>query len=174
MMKLHIGTNRVHDEEITLPTSVFNRHIGLVGQTGSGKTVGLKVLIEEAALSGIPSVVIDPKGDLAQFIIENDISDIEQHGGDYERAKSFKDLVEIRVWTPVRSKGLPICLNPFVAPSEDLDEEEKISSWDLMAAGFTSIAGFDIGKPEGAEIVDTINSKIPPFEEIRDLKWMFK
>lgn len=158
MMKLHIGTNRVHNEEITLPTSVFNRHIGLVGQTGSGKTVGLKVLIEEAALSGIPSVVIDPKGDLAQFIIENDISDIEQHGGDYERAKSFKDSVEIRVWTPVRSKGLPICLNPFVAPSEDLDEEEKISSWDLMAAGFTSIAGFDIGKPEGAEIKSYIVS----------------
>lgn len=29
-------------------------------------------------------------------------------------------------------------------------------------------------KPEGAEIVDTINSKIPPFEEIKDLNWMFK
>lgn len=157
-MDIYLGRNRNHNEEVNLPTSVFNRHIGLVGQTGSGKTVGLKVLIEEAALSGIPSVVVDPKGDLAQFIIENDISDIEQHGGDYERAKSFRDSVEIRVWTPVRSKGLPICLNPFVAPSEDLDEEEKISSWDLMAAGFTSIAGFDIGKPEGAEIKSYIVS----------------
>ena len=157
-MDIYLGKNRTHNDDVSLPTSVFNRHIGLVGQTGSGKTVGLKVLIEEAALSGIPSVVIDPKGDLAQFIIENDISDIEQHGGDYERAKSFKDSVEIRVWTPVRSKGLPICLNPFVAPSEDLDEEEKISSWDLMAAGFTSIAGFDIGKPEGAEIKSYIVS----------------
>ena len=157
-MQLLVGKDRNNTADVYLPTSVFNRHIGLVGQTGSGKTVGLKVLIEEAALSGIPSVVIDPKGDLAQFIIENDISDIEQHGGDYERAKSFKDSVEIRVWTPVRSKGLPICLNPFVAPSEDLDEEEKISSWDLMAAGFTSIAGFDIGKPEGAEIKSYIVS----------------
>ena len=113
-MQLLVGKDRNNTADVYLPTSVFNRHIGLVGQTGSGKTVGLKVLIEEAALSGIPSVVIDPKGDLAQFIIENDISDIEQHGGDYERAKSFKDSVEIRVWTPVRSKGLPICLNPLL------------------------------------------------------------
>ena len=39
------------------------------------------------------------------------------------------------------------CLNPFVAPSESLDEEQLISSWDLMA-GFTSIAGFNLAKPE--------------------------
>ena len=30
------------------------------------------------------------------------------------------------------------------------------------------------GKPEGAVIVDTIDSRIPPFEEVKDLKWMFK
>ena len=29
-------------------------------------------------------------------------------------------------------------------------------------------------KPNNAEIVDVIDSKIPTFEEIRDLKWMFK
>ena len=29
-------------------------------------------------------------------------------------------------------------------------------------------------KPEGAVIVDTIDSKIPTFEQVKDLKWMFK
>lgn len=40
-----------------------------VGMTGSGKT-GLGIgLIEEAALDGIPALVIDPKGDLGNLLL---------------------------------------------------------------------------------------------------------
>ena len=40
-----------------------------VGMTGSGKT-GLCIgLLEEAAIDGIPSIVIDPKGDLANLLL---------------------------------------------------------------------------------------------------------
>lgn len=151
-MNLVLGKNRSTLQAVLLEQKVLNRHVSLVGQTGSGKTVGLKVLIEEAALAGIPSVVMDVQGDLSQLIIGVNPEDVAANGGDAERAQRFADSVEIRVWTPVRSKGLPICLNPFVAPSDDLDEEQKISSWDMMAAGFTSIAGFNLTKPDGAEI----------------------
>jgi DNA helicase HerA-like ATPase len=42
-------------------------HAVCVGMTGSGKT-GLCVgLLEEAAIDGIPAIVIDPKGDLANL-----------------------------------------------------------------------------------------------------------
>lgn len=44
-------------------------HAVCVGMTGSGKT-GLCIgLIEEAAIDGIPSIVIDPKGDLANLLL---------------------------------------------------------------------------------------------------------
>ena len=44
-------------------------HAVCVGMTGSGKT-GLCVgVIEEAALDGVPSIVIDPKGDLANLML---------------------------------------------------------------------------------------------------------
>jgi len=44
-------------------------HAVCVGMTGSGKT-GLCIgLIEEAALDGIPSIIIDPKGDLANLLL---------------------------------------------------------------------------------------------------------
>lgn len=44
-------------------------HAVCVGMTGSGKT-GLCVgLIEEAAIDGIPSIVIDPKGDLSNLLL---------------------------------------------------------------------------------------------------------
>jgi DNA helicase HerA-like ATPase len=40
-----------------------------VGMTGSGKT-GLCIgLLEEAAIDGIPAIVIDPKGDLADLML---------------------------------------------------------------------------------------------------------
>jgi DNA helicase HerA-like ATPase len=40
-------------------------HAAVLGMTGSGKT-GLCVgLIEEAAIDGIPAILIDPKGDLS-------------------------------------------------------------------------------------------------------------
>lgn len=44
-------------------------HAVCVGMTGSGKT-GLGItLIEEAAIDGIPSLVIDPKGDLTNLLL---------------------------------------------------------------------------------------------------------
>ncbi len=44
-------------------------HAVCVGMTGSGKT-GLCIgLIEEAAIDGIPSLVIDPKGDLSNLLL---------------------------------------------------------------------------------------------------------
>src|SRR6187455_1965309 len=44
-------------------------HAVCVGMTGSGKT-GLCIgLLEEAAIDGIPAIVIDPKGDLANLAL---------------------------------------------------------------------------------------------------------
>jgi hypothetical protein len=44
-------------------------HAVCVGMTGSGKTGLCISLIEEAALDGIPSLVIDPKGDIANLML---------------------------------------------------------------------------------------------------------
>ncbi len=41
----------------------------IVGMTGSGKTGLAVVLLEEAALDGIPAIVIDPKGDMANLAL---------------------------------------------------------------------------------------------------------
>ena len=47
----------------------FTTHAICVGMTGSGKTGLLIDLIEEAALDGIPTLVVDPKGDLANVLL---------------------------------------------------------------------------------------------------------
>jgi hypothetical protein len=44
-------------------------HAVCVGMTGSGKTGLCLTLLEEAALDGIPALVIDPKGDLGNLLL---------------------------------------------------------------------------------------------------------
>ena len=44
-------------------------HAVCVGMTGSGKTGLCLALIEEAAIDGIPCIIIDPKGDLANLLL---------------------------------------------------------------------------------------------------------
>ena len=44
-------------------------HAVCVGMTGSGKT-GLCIgVLEEAAIDGVPAIVIDPKGDLSNLLL---------------------------------------------------------------------------------------------------------
>src|SRR4026209_507565 len=44
-------------------------HAVCVGMTGSGKTGLCISLLEEAAIDGIPSIIIDPKGDLTNLFL---------------------------------------------------------------------------------------------------------
>ncbi len=47
----------------------FTTHAAIIGMTGSGKT-GLGIgLLEEAAIDNIPSIVIDPKGDMGNMLL---------------------------------------------------------------------------------------------------------
>src|SRR5688500_1476313 len=56
-------------EPVTLPPAALLRHVMALGSSGSGKTVFCKVLVEEAALRGVPVIAIDPQGDLASLAL---------------------------------------------------------------------------------------------------------
>ena len=124
---LFLGTRRDTGEPIDIVPQVLARHGAMLGSTGSGKTVMAKALIEEAALAGIPSLIIDPQGDLARLALGIDMDELEEKDGLVARAKQLLDRCEVRIWTPLRSKGLPLCIDPFRAPPADLDPEEAIT-----------------------------------------------
>ena len=67
----YLGREKGDDGNLLLyPSKHLTTHGMIVGMTGSGKT-GLAIdLIEEAAIDGIPALLIDPKGDLANILLQ--------------------------------------------------------------------------------------------------------
>jgi len=53
------------DAPVNLVLKSFNRHGLIAGATGSGKTKSIQVLCEQLSLAGIPSMVMDIKGDIS-------------------------------------------------------------------------------------------------------------
>ena len=131
---MFLGRRRDNDEPVDIKSTVLARHAAMLGSTGSGKTVMAKALIEERRLQAFP-LIIDPQGDLARLALGGDASTIEAKGEDAARMRKLMDSTEVRIWTPLRSKGLPLCIDPFHAPPADLDPEEAITAWDMVAAG---------------------------------------
>ncbi len=65
----YLGKNYETDELSLYKSKYLNTHAVIIGMTGSGKT-GLGVgLIEEAAIDNIPSIIIDPKGDMGNLAL---------------------------------------------------------------------------------------------------------
>lgn len=51
--------------QIKAPLRTFNRHGLIAGATGTGKTKSLQIVTEKLALNGVPTLVMDIKGDLS-------------------------------------------------------------------------------------------------------------
>src|ERR1044071_3398533 len=54
---------------LLLDERAFTTHAVCIGMTGSGKTGMCTALLEEAAIDGIPAIVVDPKGDLGALAL---------------------------------------------------------------------------------------------------------
>jgi hypothetical protein len=126
-------------------------HAVCVGMTGSGKTGLCITLLEEAAIDGIPAIIIDPKGDLSNLLLTfpnlapedfapwlNEGEDaaqkaklwkdgLESWGQDGERIRRLRDAAEFRVYTPGSNAGFPVSiLKSFDAPNEAIRQDNEL------------------------------------------------
>lgn len=56
-------------DPVHLEASDLTTHAMIVGMTGSGKTGLSIIMLEEALLQGIPTIIIDPKGDMGNLLL---------------------------------------------------------------------------------------------------------
>ena len=63
------STGERSDDSVHLEASDLTTHGVIVGMTGSGKTGLSVIMLEEALLQGIPTIIIDPKGDMGNLLL---------------------------------------------------------------------------------------------------------
>jgi len=64
-----LGAKKATDNLLLYDSKDLVTHAVVLGMTGSGKTGLCVSLIEEAAIDGVPSILIDPKGDLCNLML---------------------------------------------------------------------------------------------------------
>jgi len=64
-----LGAKKPKDGILLYDSKDLLTHAVCVGMTGSGKTGLCLAMLEEAAIDGIPAIIIDPKGDLANLLL---------------------------------------------------------------------------------------------------------
>lgn len=105
--------NQQQGHEITIPLEALTKHVVVLAGSGAGKTVLVKRLVEEAALTGIPAIVIDGANDLARMGDPWPSPPAIWTDQDRVKAKHYQQRTEVVVWTPGRSAGRPLNLDPL-------------------------------------------------------------
>lgn len=153
-------------------------HGVVIGMTGSGKT-GLSVaLLEEAALDGVPAIVIDPKGDLGNLLLTFPALDAASfapyvpEGEDAEvvaarwreglraghqdgaRVARLREAADFAIYTPGSRAGIPVSIvGSLAAPSPDLVEDgeffrERVAT---VATSLLGLVGVDVDPVKSRE-----------------------
>ncbi len=65
-----VAGERTTDDLLMYDSRDLVTHAICVGMTGSGKTGLCISLLEEAAIDGIPALIIDPKGDITNLLLQ--------------------------------------------------------------------------------------------------------
>lgn len=99
--------------ELGLPLLELRKHTAIFAGAGSGKTVLIKRLVEEAALLGVPAIVIDTANDLAQLGDPWPDAPESLRPEEREKAVRYFQTTETVVWTPGLESGNPLRLEPL-------------------------------------------------------------
>jgi hypothetical protein len=128
----------------------------IVGMTGSGKTGLLINLLEEAALRGLPSIVIDPKGDLTNLLLH------------------FPDLLpsDFEPWIDPETARRQKLTVPELAEATSARWREGLQNWDLdrdELAALQQAVDYVVFTPgsSAGQPVNLLSSFAPP----RGLTW---
>jgi hypothetical protein len=113
---------------VSLALASLRRHLAIFAGSGSGKTVLLRRVIEECALHGVSSIVLDPNNDLARLGEEWPSVPDPWLAGDDERARRYLDETDVVVWTPRREGGRPLTFQPLPDFGAVLDEVDEFNA----------------------------------------------
>ncbi|HEX2134080.1 MAG TPA: DUF87 domain-containing protein [Actinophytocola sp.] len=122
-----LGETLADGSPVRVSLESLRKHTAIFAGTGSGKTVLIRRLVEECALRGVSSIVLDPNNDLARLGDPWPSPPPAWRPGDAQLAAEYLAGTEVVVWTPARQSGRPLSFQPlpdFAAVQDDPDEFE--------------------------------------------------
>lgn len=123
--ELPLGTDVRSDATVSIELAALRKHVAVFAGSGSGKTVLIRRLVEECALRGVSSIVLDPNNDLARLGTAWPEPPDGWRRSDDDRAVAYLKNTEVVVWTPRRNGGRPLAFQPlpdFPSVVDDADE----------------------------------------------------
>ncbi|AQA05344.1 AAA family ATPase [Mycobacterium sp. MS1601] len=120
-MGVEIDTGERQDVEL----AGLRKHTAIFAGSGSGKTVLIRRIVEECALRGVSSIVLDVNNDLSRLGSAWPQTPQGWDPGDDTRAADYLQNTEVVVWTPGREAGRPLSFQPlpdFAGVLADSDE----------------------------------------------------
>ncbi|WP_454914914.1 helicase HerA-like domain-containing protein [Xanthobacter sediminis] len=138
---------------VTLPAALLNRHIAIFAGSGSGKTVLLRRLVEEAALAGIPSIVLDINNDLARLGDPWPTFPDDFTSDDAVKAERYHRRADVVVWTPGVASGNPLSLNllpDFSAVADGHDPESEDERAQAVEMARSTLEPYVVGRGQKA------------------------
>ena len=152
------------DTPLLYDSADLTTHAAILGMTGSGKT-GLGIaLLEECAIDGIPALIIDPKGDLANLALTFPTLSAEEFapwcddapgtatrwreglaawGQDVGRVSRLRSAAEVAVYTPGSTAGRPLALLGSFAAPRGGDAETIRTRLAAVVGGLLGLVGID-------------------------------
>jgi len=141
-MKLPLTIGHTPDGELVqLPIDALRRHMLALGASGSGKTVLCKVMVEECIRKRLPVIAVDPQGDLASFALTEDPAILVKMGVDPAIAAEFRNRVDVKIWTPGATLGIPVSFTPTMDVPEDIRPEDRIRAFGAVGQALAGMVG---------------------------------
>ncbi len=126
MEPVQLGTAEgLFAEPVTLSRDELTRHSAFLGGSGSGKTTLALNVVEQLLLQGIPTILVDRKGDLASYAREASWEVPLKDPALVERRRLLRERVEVALYTPGRSDGRPLAIPVVPSGLESLLPEER-------------------------------------------------
>ncbi|GAA3697611.1 helicase HerA domain-containing protein [Gordonia hankookensis] len=123
-----LGTVVGDGRPVHIGLEALRKHTAIFAGSGSGKTVLIRRIVEEAALQGVSSIVLDVNNDLARLGTAWPQGTRDWHTGDERKAADYLAGTEVVVFTPGRSNGRPLSFRPLPDFAGVLDDPDEFTA----------------------------------------------